>query len=331
MIYKYKSHIFILFLLALFSITQSKLTPNYYQKSCPKFLDIIRDTVTNKQQTTPSTAAATLRLFFHDCLVGGCDASVLVTSNSFNKAERDADINLSLSGDGFDVVTRAKNMLELECPGIVSCADILATAARDLVTIVGGPFYELGVGRKDSLESKEIDAVNKYPLPTMTISQVIDIFKSKGFTIQEMVALAGAHTIGFSHCKEFSNRLFNFSKTSESDPTYNPQYAAGLRKLCQNYKKDPSMSAFNDVMTPSKFDNMYFKNLKKGLGLLATDSLMFEDKRTRPYVEMYAQDEKKFFEDFAHAMRKVSVLNVKVGKQGEIRHRCDTFNDLNAN
>lgn len=174
MTYKYKFHILILFFLALFPFTQSKLTPNYYEKSCPKFLDIIRDSVAEKQQITPSTAAATLRLFFHDCMIGGCDASVLVSSNSFNKAERDADINLSLSGDGFDAVTRAKNILELECPGVVSCADILATAARDLVVIVGGPFYELGLGRKDGLRSKSADTDNKYPLPTMTMTQVSD-------------------------------------------------------------------------------------------------------------------------------------------------------------
>jgi len=160
---------------------------------------------------------------------------------------------------------------------------------------------------------------------------VIDIFTSKGFTVQEMVALTGAHTIGFSHCKQFSNRLFNFSKTTETDPKYNTEYAAGLKKLCQNYQKDPSMSAFNDVMTPSKFDNMYYKNLKRGMGLLATDSLMGEDKRTKPFVDMYAENQTKFFEDFGNAMRKLSLLHVKEGKDGEIRHRCDTFNNLNAN
>ncbi|CAI8587904.1 unnamed protein product [Vicia faba] len=72
-------------------------------------------------------------------------------------------------------------------------------------------------------------------------------------------------------------------------------------------------------------------NVKKGLGLLATDSLMFEDKRTKPFVELYATNESKFFEDFGHAMRKVSVLNVKVGKKGEVRNRCDSFNNLDTN
>ncbi|KAG5604340.1 hypothetical protein H5410_025832 [Solanum commersonii] len=51
-------------------------------------------------------------------------------------------ISTSPLGDAYDVVTRAKTALELQCPGIVSCADILAIAIRDLITMVGGPFYK---------------------------------------------------------------------------------------------------------------------------------------------------------------------------------------------
>lgn len=93
------------------------LTLDYYAKTCPRFHQIVQTVVVPKQSTNPTTAAATLRLFFHDCMVGGCDASVLIASNAYNKAERDQDINESLAGDGFDVVTRVKMALEVECPG----------------------------------------------------------------------------------------------------------------------------------------------------------------------------------------------------------------------
>jgi peroxidase len=43
---------------------------------------------------------------------------------------------------------------------------------------------------------------------------------------------------------------------------------------------------------------------------------------------MYAANENKFFQDFAHAMEKVSVYNVKTGRKGEVRHRCDAFNSI---
>ncbi|XP_057950748.1 peroxidase 31-like [Malania oleifera] len=319
----------IFFLSSLPSPSLSKLTSNYYDKTCPDFQKIMRETITTKQITTPTTAAATLRLFFHDCMVDGCDASVLISSNTFNTAERDADINLSLPGDAFDVVVRAKTALELTCPGIVSCSDILATATRDLVTMVGGPFYTVRLGRKDGLVSKASAVEPSLPRANSSLDSIIAKFQSKGFSIREMVALTGGgHTIGFSHCKEFISRVFNFSKISESDPAYHPKYAAGLRKTCENYTRDTSMSAFNDVMTPNKFDNMYFQNLPRGLGLLASDHAFVADPRTRPIVEQYAKDQKVFFDDFAHAMEKLSVYGIKTGRKGEVRHRCDAFNSI---
>jgi hypothetical protein len=43
-------------------------------------------------------------------------------------------------------------------------------------------------------------------------------------------------------------------------------------------------------------------------------------------VEIYAKDEKKFFQDFARAMEKLSVYGIKTGRRGEIRRRCDAIN-----
>lgn len=259
-------------------------------------------------------------------MVEGCDASVLISSNSFNKAERDAEINLSLPGDGFDVVVRAKTAVELECPRVVSCADILTLATRDLVSMVGGPFYPVYLGRKDGFVSKASNVAPNIPPSTMSMSDIIKLFSSKGFSVQETVALSGAHTIGFSHCKEFANRVFNFSKTSPIDPTLNTRYAEGLRNACADYQSRPTISTFNDLMTPNKFDNMYFQNLPRGLGLLATDAAMIGDARTRNSSVLYGKDQNAFFHDFARAMVKLSLVGVKQGRMGEIRHRCDAFN-----
>lgn len=302
------------------------MSVNYYQKACPRFSQIMQDTITNKQITSPTTAAATLRLFFHDCFIEGCDASVLVSSTPFNEAERDADMNLSLPGDGFDVVVRAKTALELACPGVVSCADILAVATRDLVTMVGGPFYKVPLGRRDGLVSQANRVEGNLPRPTMSISQIISIFAVRGFSVQEMVALSGAHTIGFSHCKEFSSGIYNYSRSSQSNPSYNPRFAEGLRKACSDYQKNPTLSVFNDIMTPNKFDNMYFQNLPKGLGLLATDHTMATDPRTRQFTDLYAKNQSAFFEAFGRAMEKLGLYGIKTGRRGEIRRRCDALN-----
>lgn len=61
----------------------------------------------------------------------GCDASVLIQGNG---TERSDPANTSLGG--YSVVDSAKRALEIFCPGTVSCADILALAARDAVEIV---------------------------------------------------------------------------------------------------------------------------------------------------------------------------------------------------
>lgn len=201
-------------------------------------------------------------------------------------------------------------------------------ATRDLVVMVGGPFYNVRLGRKDGLISKLENVGPNLPLVHQSLDELIKLFESKGFTVQEMVALSGGHTIGFSHCKEFAERLFNFSATSPTDPDIYPKFADKLKTMCANYKTDTAMSAFNDVMTPGKFDNMYYQNLPRGLGLLATDNVLRKDPRTKQFAEMYAVNQTAFFHDFAHAMEKLSVHGVKTGRKGEVRRRCDVFNSI---
>lgn len=61
----------------------------------------------------------------------GCDGSVLLDGP---KSEKVASPNFSLRG--FEVVDAAKAELEKQCPGVVSCADLLAFAARDSIELV---------------------------------------------------------------------------------------------------------------------------------------------------------------------------------------------------
>lgn len=55
-----------------------------------------------------------------------------------NTAEKDDSDNVSLAGDGFDTVIKAKAAVDSVpgCRNKVSCADILAMATRDVIALV---------------------------------------------------------------------------------------------------------------------------------------------------------------------------------------------------
>ncbi len=100
---------------------------DFYKKTCPQLPLIVEKVVAAEFDFDPTSAGTQLRLFFHDCFVQGCDASVLINSTNVNQAEKDASVNFSLGN--FFVIDDIKEQLEKECPGVVSCADVLALVA----------------------------------------------------------------------------------------------------------------------------------------------------------------------------------------------------------
>ncbi|KAJ4826664.1 Peroxidase 51 [Turnera subulata] len=301
----------------------AQLRRNYYANICPNVESIVRGAVQKKFQQTFVTVPATLRLLFHDCFVQGCDASVVVASTSTNKAEKDHSDNLSLAGDGFDTVIKAKQAVDAVpgCRNKVSCADILVMAARDVIALSGGPSYAVELGRLDGLSSKASNVNGKLPQPTFNLNQLTSLFASNGLSQTDMIALSAAHTLGFSHCSRFAKRIYNFSPQNPIDPSLNKTYATQLQGMCpQNV--DQRIAINMDPNTPRTFDNMYYKNLVQGKGLFTSDQVLFTDTSSQPTVRAWASNSQAFQNAFVTAITKLARVGVKTGKNGNIRRDC---------
>lgn len=65
----------------------------------------------------------------------GCDASILLDDTPLFRGEKTANPNVN-SARGFEVIDDIKSNVERHCPGVVSCADILAITALESVLAV---------------------------------------------------------------------------------------------------------------------------------------------------------------------------------------------------
>ncbi|RVW25515.1 Peroxidase 27 [Vitis vinifera] len=197
----------------------------FYKKTCPAAEDIVRKTTAQYISKAPTLAAPLLRMHFMTVLLGG-----------------------------YHVIDAAKSAVEKKCPGVVSCADILALVARDAVSMINGPYWKVPTGRRDGKVSVALEALINLPPPFANITQLKSMFHSKGLSVKDLAVLSGGHTIGISHCSSFTNRLYNFTG-KEMDP--------GSFKT---------------------FDGDYYTMVAKRRGLFQSDAALLDDVQTRKYV-----------------------------------------------
>uniref|UniRef100_M8C0L2 Peroxidase n=1 Tax=Aegilops tauschii TaxID=37682 RepID=M8C0L2_AEGTA len=252
------------------AIVSADLSAEFYDETCPDALDIIED--------------------------AGCDGSVLLDGAT---GEKNAVPNKN-SLRGFELVDDIKAQLEKACAKVVSCADILAVAARDSVVALGGPTWDVELGRRDGTTTSQDTANSDLPAPTSDLGALTKAFSIKGLTQKDMVALSGAHTIG----------------QARLDATL----ATSLKPRCPSTDGtgDDNTSPL-DPSTSYVFDNFYYKNLLRNKGLLHSDQQLFSgggsaDAQTTAYASGMGAG---FFDDFRDAMVKMGGIGVLTGSSGQ--------------
>ncbi|GIL56243.1 hypothetical protein Vafri_11678 [Volvox africanus] len=215
-------------------------------------------------------AAVALRLVFHDAGTysallgdGGLNASI--------QYELDRPENFGLKR-GWRLVEQARGDLRgTSAEGLVTDADLVALAGAFAVRLCGGPDIRLRVGRP---VASSPDPPGRMPGENFSAEQLKANFAEKGFSVQEMVALSGAHTLG---SKGFG------------DPTrFDNEYYLALLRRPWNNPKDSMASMIG----------------------LPSDHVLPDDPECLPYIQRYAEDQNAFFADFSSAYIKMTTLGM---------------------
>ncbi|CAI0405077.1 unnamed protein product [Linum tenue] len=295
--------------------TGGKLSPAYYSTTCPKALAIVQAGVVAAIQKETRIGASLLRLHFHDCF--GCEASILLDETASIATEKTAVPNQSVRG--YDVIDDIKAELEEACPGVVSCADILTLAARDSVVYLGGPSWEVDLGRKDSLTAGRAAVNTSIPPPTFNLTALAASFSSQGLSFRDLISLSGGHTIGVARCVSFRGHIYN-------DSDIDPSFAESLQQICPRSGSDGVLAPL-DLKTPTHFDNCYYRNLLRKQGLLHSDQELFSgNSEANSIVRTYVNQPSVFFKDFVQGMIKMGNIKLLTGSQGEVRTDCRKVN-----
>ncbi|XP_068642027.1 peroxidase 11-like [Aristolochia californica] len=318
----------IFFIVGSSNANQPYLTLDYYSSSCPNVLEIVRKELDCAVLSEPRIAASVLRLHFHDCFVQGCDGSILLDDTYTLKGEKEAPTNAN-SLRGYELIDRIKNKLESECPGVVSCADILTIAARDAVILVGGPYWDVPLGRKDSTTASFTLANENLPTADQGLLTLVSKFLYQGLSVTDMVALVGAHTIGMARCENFRERIYGDFQATAGNFPLTASHLDNLKTICPVHGGEDNIAAL-DQLTPNLFDNSFYQFLLRGEGLLNSDQEMYTSLlgfQTKDLVVKYAHDSVAFFQQFADSMVKMgNITNNESFTTGEVRKNCRFVN-----
>ncbi|VAH64409.1 unnamed protein product [Triticum turgidum subsp. durum] len=249
-----------------------------------------------------------------------CPSAEKIVTDAVKKA---VDANPGIEGPpnqnslrGFEVIDEAKAAIEATCPDTVSCADIVAYAARDASYFLSDRKINIQMpgGRYDGRESFS-NETDQLPGPFSNLTALQGSFAAKGLTSDDMVTLSGAHTIGRARCSFFSTRF------SEMEPTL----AAKLRAQCSNDNNNVNQ----DDVTPDVLDKQYYQNVVDKKVMFTSDAVLNSTETITQVTEnanMAGAWERKF-EKAMETMGKIGVKTIGNQQGAEIRKVCWRVNN----
>ncbi|KAJ0716802.1 putative peroxidase [Helianthus annuus] len=290
--------------------------------TCANVEPFVRYQVQQVYANDKTVAPKLIKLLYADCMVNGCDASILLDGPN---TEKESPKARGLAA--FVLIDKIKQVLEARCPGAVSCADILNIAARDAVYFSGGPSYPVFLGRRDGLSSNA--AWIDFPSPSISWESSLAYFESKGLDVQDMATLLGAHMMGRVRCSNILDRLYNFNNTGKPDPTMEESTLSYLRNQCPPKTRlgqpNPLIN-LNPSNPDHRFTNSYYSQVLTNKAVLGVDQQLRYGGDTYDLSDEYASSIQDFKLQFAFSMARMGGLKVITGTDGQIRLNCRAVN-----
>ncbi|XP_037494380.1 peroxidase 2-like [Jatropha curcas] len=270
----------LLLVLVASATASAQLCPHFYDIVCPDALPTIKRVVEAAVSQEQRMGASLLRLHFHDCFV--------------NRVDEDVEARVVPAQTSFN-----------------------CCMSRDSVVVLGGPTWKVPLGRKDSTTANKTKAETDLPGPFLDLPALIDAFKKQGLNETDLVALSGGHTIGFSQCGAFRDRIYN-------ETNIDPEFAQERRLTCPRTGNNTNLAPFDP--TPASFDVAYFNSLTNLKGLLHSDQQLFNGGSTDALVSTYSSNPEAFRADFIKSMIRMGNIKPLTGNEGEVRSNCRVVN-----
>ncbi|KAK2996713.1 hypothetical protein RJ639_026091, partial [Escallonia herrerae] len=222
---------------------------------------------------------------------------------------------------------------EMECAVLTdprNAALVLRLHFHDCFVQVGGPYWHVPLGRKDSKTAGYALVSTNLPGANDGLLSIISKFLYQGLSVTDMVALSGAHTIGMARCANFRARIYgDYQATSGLDPISETNLDK-LKSICPAAVGGDNKESAMDYVTPNIFDNSYYHLLLRGEGLINSDQELYSSAfgvQTKKLVKKYAETAVAFFEQFSESMVKMgNITDPDTFVDGEVRKNCRFVN-----